>query len=157
MTAVGVALLVALLVVGAWSIARGVIGYARWVYSVYQYLFTRPWRVFSRPAGGSSTAVPPSKAGPAVDRHEGPVAEQPDAYLTSQGRHLSSPLPARCTADLESAAVLAFLPIGAIDPAPDLGAFAAGVELVIFTTLFTIMTFLVVNWIVKTMRGSDQR
>lgn len=45
--------------------------------------------------------------------------------------------------------------LAAIDPSPDFGAFGAGVELGIFTALFTISSLLVLNWIVKTMRSSN--
>jgi hypothetical protein len=45
--------------------------------------------------------------------------------------------------------------LAAIDPAPDLGSFVAGVELGIFTALLVISALLVVNWIVKTMRSSN--
>jgi hypothetical protein len=42
-----------------------------------------------------------------------------------------------------------------IDPAPNLSAFTAGVELMFFVALFTIGALLVLNWIVKTMRGGE--
>lgn len=44
----------------------------------------------------------------------------------------------------------------AIDPAPNFSAFSAGVELAIFTALFTIGSLLVLNWIIKTMRSSNR-
>ena len=44
--------------------------------------------------------------------------------------------------------------LAAIDPSPDLSAFAAGVELIVFVVLFTISSFVVLNWILKTMRSS---
>lgn len=121
-------------------------------------------RASSRPAGCTATAAPPSKAGLAVDHHDGPPTDQPDGYRSSHGRHLSSPPLARGQADLESAArrldrLPLLTPVGviaAIDPSPNLGAFGAGVELGIFTALFTIGSLLVVNWIVKTMRSSNR-
>lgn len=51
----------------------------------------------------------------------------------------------------------AALPLGAIDPSPNFGAFASGVELMVFTALFTISVLLVLNWIIKTMKGSNER
>lgn len=135
-------------------------------------------RASSCPAGGSSTAAPPSKAGLAVDRHDGPPTEQTDVYRSSHGRLLSSPLPACSSANLESAArrleaadrdrregdrrndwphpLWSFASLAAIDPSPNFSAFGAGVELGIFTALFTIASLLVVNWIVKTMRSSNR-
>lgn len=41
------------------------------------------------------------------------------------------------------------------DVTPDLGAFEAGLELGIFIVLFTIASVLVVNWIIRTMGGSE--
>jgi hypothetical protein len=41
------------------------------------------------------------------------------------------------------------------DPAPNMEAFLAGTEIVIFAVLFTIASFVVLNWIVKTMRSSQ--
>ena len=45
--------------------------------------------------------------------------------------------------------------VAAINPAPDFDSFTAGLELMVFTALFTIGALLVLNWIVKMMRGSD--
>jgi hypothetical protein len=127
-------------------------------------LFLALFGASSRPAGCTATAGPPSKAVLAVDHHGGPPAEQPDVYRSSHGRLLSSPPLARSQADLESAArrldrVPLLTPVGviaAIDPSPNFSAFGAGVELGIFTALFTIGSLLVVNWIVKTMRSSNR-
>ncbi len=44
---------------------------------------------------------------------------------------------------------------GAISPAPDLGAFTAGLEVMVFTALFTVSALLVLMWIIKMMRGSE--
>jgi hypothetical protein len=49
---------------------------------------------------------------------------------------------------------LAF-PLAAIDPSPNLSAFGAGVEIMIFTVLFSIGALLVLNWIIKTIKGSS--
>jgi len=58
-------------------------------------------------------------------------------------------------ADAQSGPLALALPLFAvIDPSPNFSAFGAGVELGIFTALFTISSLLVVNWIVKTMRSS---
>lgn len=144
---------------------------------------------------------------------DAPQRQQPSLYVTSQGRHLSSPPPACFAAALVAAVVLfaGFLPASAVaywpsepgpyteecedvlsgnfegekpnpeieedvlqmeqceieakeveenppepfDPGPDLESFGAGVEISIFTALFTIGSLLVVNWIVKTMRSSS--
>lgn len=55
---------------------------------------------------------------------------------------------------------LATLPVlspslAAIDPSPNFEAFASGIELMVFTALFTIGALLVLNWIIKTMRGGQ--
>jgi hypothetical protein len=57
--------------------------------------------------------------------------------------------------DLHSSAYLLAVPIGAIDPAPNMSAFGAGLEVIVFTILFGIGSLLVLNWVIKTMRGSD--
>lgn len=52
-----------------------------------------------------------------------------------------------------------YLPVvaaGAIDQAPDLDAFGLGVEVMIFVALFTALGLFAVNWIMKTIRGSDR-
>ncbi len=41
------------------------------------------------------------------------------------------------------------------DSAPDMDAFRAGTEIVIFAVVFTIASFVVLNWIIKTMRSSQ--
>jgi len=90
----------------------------------------------------------------------------PDAFLSRRSRPHSCPLPARCAADLESAErdprsdwphpLWSASPVlAAIEVAPNLGAFVAGLELMVFTALFTIGALLVLNWIIKTMRSSD--
>lgn len=86
---------------------------------------------------------------------DGLSSEQPNQYRSSHGRLLSSPLPACSSADLGSAAFLP-LALAAIDTAPNLSAFTAGLELAVFTALFTIGALLAVNWIVKTMRSSNR-
>jgi hypothetical protein len=48
----------------------------------------------------------------------------------------------------------ATLTVAVMDSAPNLSAFSAGIELAIFTALFTISSLLVVSWIIKTMRSS---
>lgn len=111
------------------------------------------WFFSPRPLLGRG--VSPTSSLPGEGDHDGPIPEQPRQYRSSHGRLLSSPLPARCSADLESAAVLP-LTLAAIDPSPNLSAFSAGIELAIFTALFTISSLLVVNWIIKTMRSSNR-
>lgn len=160
MTTVTLGLIVGVLVA---AVVVGLFESYRISVSACQFFFAL-LRASFRPAGGSSTAAPPSKAGLAVDLHGGPPTDQPDLYRSSHGHLLSSPIPARSSADLESAArrlngLPAVTPIGvlaAIDAAPNFSAFGAGVELGIFTGLFTIASLLVVNWIVKTMRSSNR-
>ncbi len=41
-----------------------------------------------------------------------------------------------------------------VEAAPDFEAFGLGLELIVFAALFAIGATLVLNWIVKTMRGS---
>lgn len=132
-------LLVAAVVVAlfeAWRIAR----------SACQWFFGRSAHADRE---SSCTSSPPGEGG-----HDRPLAPRPQRYVTTQGRHLSSPAPARRSADLESAAFLAPLSIAAIDPSPDFAAFGAGVELIVFVVLFTIGSFVVLNWVLKTMRSS---
>ncbi len=102
----------------------------------------------------SRLCLSPRCSPPGEGDHDGPSAEQPHGYRSTHGRLLSSPLPASSSADLESAALVAPLTLAAIDPAPNLSAFSAGVELAIFIALFTISSLLVLNWIIKTMRSS---
>jgi hypothetical protein len=109
--------------------------------------------LFSRSALADRESSPPSSP-PGEGDHDGPSPEQPHTYRSSHGRLLSSPSPARSSADRESAAIVAPLTLAAIDPAPNLSAFSAGVELAIFIALFTISSLLALNWIVKTMRSS---
>lgn len=112
--------------------------------------------------GSSSTSSLPGEGG-----HDGPPASRPQGYVSSQGRHLSSPPPDCCASDHESddrdprtdephplwlASPLPLL--AAIDPTPDFSAFGAGVELIVFVVLFTISSFVVLNWVLKTMRSS---
>jgi hypothetical protein len=114
--------------------------------SACQWCLKQP--AFSRLCLSSSRSLP------GEGHHDGPCTEQPRAYRSSHGRLLSSSSPASSSADLESAAIVAPLTLAAIDPAPNLSAFSAGVELAIFIALFTISSLLVLNWIVKTMRSS---
>jgi hypothetical protein len=97
--------------------------------------------------------VTPTCSLPGEGDHDGPTSEQPRQYRSSHGRLLSSQPPARRSSDLESAAIVP-LTLAAIDPSPNLSAFSAGIELAIFTALFTIGSLLVLNWIIKTMRSS---
>lgn len=62
-------------------------------------------------------------------------------------RHDHTPLEDRASS-LHSVAVLAAV-------VPDLGAFEAGFEVGIFIVLFTIASVVVVNWIIRTIGGSD--
>ena len=97
----------------------------------------------------SSSSSPPGEGDPC-----GASDNEPHHYRSSHGRLLSSHPPASSSADLESAVIVAPLTLAAIDPAPNLSAFSAGVELAIFIALFTISSLLVLNWIIKTMRSS---
>lgn len=135
-----VAALVALLVLAAWE-------WVRFLQSVYQWFLERSARADRDSVSSSSL---PGEGG-----HEGPPAEQSDQYRSSHGRLLSSPHPARCSADPESGVFAVPAALAAIDPNPDFSAFGAGVELMIFTALFTIGALLVLNWIIKTMRAGD--
>ena len=44
--------------------------------------------------------------------------------------------------------------LGLVETAPDFEAFGLGLELIVFAALFGIGATLVLNWIIKTMRGS---
>jgi hypothetical protein len=112
------------------------------------------WFLSRRPLLGRR--VTPTCSLPGEGGHDGSQAAQSRRYATSHGRSLSSPPPASSSADRESAVGLLPLSfsLGAIDPSPDLSAFGAGVELIVFVVLFTISTFVVLNWVLKTMRSS---
>jgi uncharacterized membrane protein AbrB (regulator of aidB expression) len=139
LTALAWIFFVFILVAGSWQAAS-------WVVSACQWFFGRSAHADRE---SSCTSSLPGQGG-----HDGPQASQPHRYATSHGRHLSSPPPAGSSADLESAAFLLPLSIGAIDPSPDLAAFGAGVELIVFVVLFTISSFVVLSWVLKTMRSS---
>lgn len=135
-----VGLLVALVVVGIFEAARILVSACQWFFS-------------SRPFSGRG--VSPTCSLPGEGGHDGPTASHPQHYRSTHGRLLSSPSPARCTPDLESGGrTWMLLPLGIIDTAPNLSAFSAGIELAVFTALFTIGSLLVLNWIIKTMRSS---
>jgi hypothetical protein len=111
--------------------------------SVYQWCLEQ--------LGQSCDTSPPSRP-PGEGAHDGPQHHEPDRPPFSRATFLSSPSPASSSADLGSAAV--FAPgVAAIDPSPSFEAFGAGLELMVFTALFTICGLLVLNWILKTMRG----
>src|SRR4051794_3939526 len=74
--------------------------------------------------------------------HDSPALAEPHRHASSRGYLHSSP------------PVLA-VPLAAIDPAPNMSAFGAGLEVIVFTVLFSISALLVLNWIIKTMKGSD--
>lgn len=124
---------------GAWQASA-------WIVSACQWLFHR----FCSPKPG----VSPTCSSPGEGSHDSPPAIGHTTSLPRAGDLHSSPLPASSSADLESAVFLAPVSLAAIDPAPDFDAFGAGVELVVFTVLFTIGSFLVLNWIIRTMRSS---
>jgi hypothetical protein len=80
----------------------------------------------------------------------------PYAFVPSSNSSSHSPTQPALPATLSRGAQLLLSPaLAAIDPSPDFGSFTAGVELMVFVALFTIGAFLVVNWIIKTMRGSE--
>ena len=148
-TALGWCLLVVLLLLGSWEGARLIVSACQWFLK------------------GSALADPDSsrpRSLPGEGGHDLPARHGPHHRPSSVGALLSSPPPARSQADLESAArrldrlplVSPALALAAIDPSPNLPAFRAGVELGVFTALFTISSLLVVNWIVKTMRSSSK-
>jgi hypothetical protein len=127
-------------VLGAWQVAG-------WSLSACQWLLK-----------GSALADPASSCTsslPGKGDSGGSLREQAHGYRSSQGRVLSSPPPASSSSDLESLAVVP-ITLASIDPSPNLSAFSAGIELAIFTALLTISSFLVVSWIVKTMRSSNK-
>lgn len=103
-------------------------------------------------AGGGRCHRPPGVSKrPLLGRLSSPVVRTliylgslvPNRFASSRISDLSSPLPA-------GGSILA-----AIDAAPNLSAFGAGLEIMIFAALFTVGALLVVNWIIKTMRSSD--
>lgn len=125
-------------------------------------LFIALW-ASSCPAGGSPAEPRPSKDGAAVDRPEVASLHGPHAALFLRIGALSSrprrrfsrpPIFQPPASSNRLQGVVALPLLAAIDPSPNFSAFGAGVELGIFTALFTISSLLVVNWIVKTMRSS---
>jgi hypothetical protein len=150
-----------LLLLGSWSLAGQLVllpgrvwRYVRWWFSACQWLFS------SRPFSGREVTSTCSLPGEGV--HDGPSTEQPHPDLPSDGALHSSPPPAcscpaprwlPCNCRPDAIPVLG-VPLAAIDPSPHFGAFTSGVEIIVFTALFTISSLLVVGWIVKTMRSS---
>jgi hypothetical protein len=123
---VAVVVLVAILILAAWLWVDIVLSACQW------FLFR---------LGQSRDTVKP--ASPPQGDAEGPFDPGPDPRVFGRKDPHSSPyLPA-----------VGFL--GAIDPSPNFSAFGAGLELIVFATLFTIGGLLVLNWIIKTMKGSD--
>ena len=126
MIALLVAAVVAAVVVAAFE-------WVRIVRSVYQL-------VLAAIAPSDRESVRPASSPQAG--HDGPVLARPDARVPSAG-------------NLHSSSYVLAVPLAAIDPAPNMSAFGAGLEVIVFTVLFSISALLALNWIIKTMRGSD--
>jgi hypothetical protein len=126
MVVVLVAAAVALLILSAWE-------WVRIVSSACQFFLDRldKSRDTVRPASRPQGASP------------GASAARSDSRPSSRQNLYSSP----------------YLPavglLGAIDPAPNFSAFTTGLEIMVFSVLLTISGLLVLNWIIKTMKGSD--
>lgn len=90
----------------------------------------------------------------AVKRLRALADQGPDAVLPRPDRSSHRPAPSQRYPALGAGGPALVAPLAVVEAAPDIGAFSAGVELGIFTALFTISSLLVVNWIVKTMRSS---
>jgi hypothetical protein len=138
-------LVLALLVLGIWEASRIMVSACQW------FLSRRPF---------SGRRVTSTCSLPGEGDHDGLTRPQPKQYRTTHGRSLSSPSPACCTPDLESGGVThrllaPFALVAAIDPAPNMDAFGAGVQIMVFTALATIAALVVIAWIVKTMRGGQ--
>jgi hypothetical protein len=84
---IGLGLFFAFIAWSAWE-------WTRILVSVYQWLLKQP--AFSR------LCLSPTGSLPGEGDHDPPQRRQPNQYRSSQGRLLSSPVPARCTPDLES-------------------------------------------------------
>lgn len=137
----GWGLFVVLLLLGAWSFAGWLVGLFQ---SACQLILFRSALADRESSRHSSL---PGEGG-----HDRPLTMSRTALPSSVCTSLSSS--ARAVVRRFDPPLLA-LPVAAIDPAPAFDAFGAGVELMVFTALFTIGALLVVNWIIRAMRSSN--
>jgi hypothetical protein len=117
-------------------VAVATIEAARVLWSACQFLLKRPDQ-------GRDSSRPSSS--PQGD-HDLPGRHEPH-------RHPSRALPPHSSPSLLFFSVPTALSV--IDTGPDMSAFTAGLELMVFTVLASIAAVAVLVWILKTMRGSD--